>query len=76
MPGYVDETEIDLILDYVKQTLTPSTPIVFLAFHGSFLRNDLPPTSFNHIRKALGLAKNKGFKKVLIGNEWLLGDYY
>ncbi len=76
VPGYVDEFEVEQILSYVKETLSESTPIVFLAFHGDFLMNDLPSTSINHAKKALKIAKDKGFERVFIGNQWLLGHYY
>ena len=75
VPGYVDEVEVRGIVEYIA-SIDPETPVIFLAFHPDHLLKDLPPTSISHARKAIEIAHEAGLKRVYIGNEWLLGDYY
>ena len=75
VPGYVTPGEVEKIASYLA-SLDPSTPMVLLAFHPDHLMKDLPPTSRDHALKALRAARRAGIRRVFLGNEWLLGDYY
>jgi len=75
VPGYVDAEEVRGIAEYVA-SIDDETPMVLLAFHPDHLMRDLPPTSRRHAEEAREAAKKAGIKRVFIGNEWLLGDYY
>jgi|UniRef100_A0A7J2U6M7 pyruvate formate lyase activating enzyme len=75
VPGYVDEEEVYSIAEYIA-FIDSNTPIVLLAFHPNHLLRDLPPTSKSHAKKSVEAAHKAGLRRVFIGNEWLLGDYY
>ena len=75
VPGYVDEYEVRMIARYLS-SLDRNIPYTLLAFHPDYLLHDLPPTSTRHAKEALKAAREEGLKRVNIGNQWLLGDYY
>ncbi len=75
VPGYVTPEEVEKIAGYVAG-IDPGTPMVLLAFHPDHRMKDLPPTSKRHAVEALRAARRAGLKRVFLGNEWLLGDYY
>lgn len=75
VPGYIDEYEIDQMTRFIAE-LNPDIPYVFLAFHPDYELVDLPRTSYNHMKKAVEIAKKNGLRNVYIGNEWLLGYDY
>lgn len=75
VPGYVDENEVKGIAEYLA-SISQDIPFVLLAFHPDHLLADLPPTSRSHVKKAYEMALAAGLKRVFIGNEWLLSDYY
>ncbi|MEM4053622.1 MAG: radical SAM protein [Ignisphaera sp.] len=75
VPGYVDEIELSGMAEYIA-SVDRDIPVVLLAFHPDHLLRDLPPTSIDHAKKAVGIFKEYGVRKVFLGNEWLLGPYY
>ena len=75
VPGYVDEYEVRMIARYIS-SLSKDIPYTLLAFHPDYLLYDLPPTSIRHAKEAFKAVKDEGLRKVNIGNQWLLGDYY
>ncbi|MEM3980974.1 MAG: radical SAM protein [Ignisphaera sp.] len=75
VPGYVDETELQGMAEYIA-SIDKSIPVVLLAFYPNHLLRDLPPTSIHHAKKAFEIFRKYGVEKVFIGNEWLLGPYY
>jgi pyruvate formate lyase activating enzyme len=75
VPGYVDAEEVHHIAEYIA-TLDAETPLVLLAFHPTHLLQDLPPTSRRHAQEAIKAAREAGLRRVYVGNEWLLKDYY
>ena len=75
VPGYVDAEEVRKIAEYLA-SLDIDVPYVLLAFHPDHYLRDLPPTSRRHAEEALREARRAGLKRVFIGNEWLLGEYY
>jgi len=75
VPGYVDDEEVYGIAEYIA-SVDSSTPVVLLAFYPNHLLRDLPPTSKSHAKKAIEAVHKAGLRRVFIGNEWLLGDYY
>jgi pyruvate formate lyase activating enzyme len=75
VPGYVDEEELRGMAGYIA-SIDRDIPIVLLAFHPDHLLRDLPPTSISHAEKAVKIFKDVGLKRIFIGNEWLLGQYY
>lgn len=76
VPGYVDEEEVRMIARFIA-SINPDAPYSLLAFHPSFLMNDLPNTSRKHVMDALKAAKEEGLTRIHIGNPWLLrkADY-
>jgi len=75
VPGYVDEEEVRQIARFIAD-IDPNIPYSLLAFHPEYLMIDLPPTSRRHALRCLEAAREEGLKNVIIGNIWLLGDYY
>ncbi|MEB3773394.1 MAG: radical SAM protein, partial [Desulfurococcales archaeon] len=75
VPGYVGPGEVYKVSRYIA-SLNRETPLVLLAFHPQYLMQDLPPTSIDHMKKAIEQAERAGIKEVYIGNEWLLKDTY
>jgi pyruvate formate lyase activating enzyme len=75
VPGYVDAEEVYHIAEYIA-SIDEETPLVLLAFYPTHLLRDLPPTSRRHAQQAFEAARKAGLKRVFIGNEWLLGEYY
>ncbi len=76
VPGYVDVEEVREIARFLAR-LNPNIPYSLLAFHPDFLMDDLPPTSWEHMRQCYEAAKEAGLTKIHIGNRHLLwrGDY-
>lgn len=76
VPGYVDATEVCGIANFIAR-LSPNIPYSLLAFYPNFLMNDLPPTSWSHMRRCYDAAKEAGLTTIHIGNRHLLwqGDY-
>ena len=64
-----------MIARYIS-SLSKDIPYTLLAFHPDYLLYDLPPTSIRHAKEAFKAVKDEGLRKVNIGNQWLLGDYY
>ncbi len=75
VPGYVDEEELALMAEFIA-SLDAEVPWVLLAFYPSFYLRDLPTTSRRHARRAVEIAKERGLKRVYLGNIHLLGDDY
>ncbi len=75
VPGYVGPGEVYRIASYLA-TLDPVPPLVLLAFHPDHLMPDLPPTSRDHVERAVEAARRAGLREVYVGNEWLVGDAY
>ncbi len=75
VPGYVDEYEVREIARFLA-SFDRDTPYTLLAFHPDYMLSDLPPTSRRHAKKALNAAREEGLRRINIGNQWLLGDYY
>lgn len=75
VPGYIDEYEVDQMTKYIAN-IDSETPYVFLGFHPDYMLIDLPTTSWNHVEKAVKIAKENGLKNVHIGNVFLLGHSY
>ena len=75
VPGYVTSSEVERIARYLAE-IDSSIPLVLLAFHPEHRLSDLPPTSRVHALNAYRSARRAGLKRVFIGNEWLLGEYY
>lgn len=71
VPGYVDEEEVRMIAKFIA-SVNPDAPYSLLAFHPSFLMNDLPRTSRRHALEAEKIAREEGLTRVHIGNPWLL----
>lgn len=71
IPGYIDETEIDLIAGFLAE-LDETIPYSLLAFHPSSFLSDLPVTSPKQAEKCYNAAKGH-LKNVHIGNRHLLG---
>lgn len=76
VPGYVDVEEVRKIARFIAH-LSPNIPYSLLAFHPDFLMDDLPTTSWEHMRRCYEAAKEVGLTTVHIGNRHLLwqGDY-
>lgn len=76
VPGYVDVEEVRQIARFIAR-LSPDIPYSLLGFHPAFLMDDLPTTSWEHMRRCYETAKEAGLKIVHIGNPHLLwrGDY-
>jgi pyruvate formate lyase activating enzyme len=75
VPGYVDEVEVRELASFLAR-LDPGIPYSLLAFHPMFFLTDLPPTSRSHALACLEAARRAGLRRVNLGNEHLLGDYY
>jgi len=75
VPGYVDAEEVRHIAEYVA-SVDAETPLVLLAFYPTHLLQDLPPTSKRHAQEAIKVAREAGLRRVYVGNEWFLKDYY
>lgn len=75
VPGYIDEYEVEQISKYIA-SLDPETPYVLLGFHPDYLLIDLPTTSWNHVEKAVKIARENGLVNVHMGNVFLLGYSY
>ena len=63
------------IAEYVA-SVDAETPLVLLAFYPTHLLQDLPPTSRRHAQEAIRVAREAGLRRVYVGNEWFLKDYY
>jgi pyruvate formate lyase activating enzyme len=76
VPGYVDVDEVRKIARFIYR-LSPNIPYSLLAFHPDFLMDDLPTTSWEHMRRCYEAAREEGLTTVHIGNRHLLwmGDY-
>lgn len=75
VPGYLDDYEIEQITKYLA-SLDPNTPYVLLGFHPDYMLIDLPTTSWNHVERAIKIAKENGLKKVYVGNVFILSYSY
>ena len=51
-------------------------PYTLLGFYPQFYMHDLPPTSREHARRCLEVARKEGLKRVRVGNAHLLGNDY
>jgi len=75
VPGYIDEEEIRKIARFIA-SLNPRIPYTLLGFYPQFYMHDLPPTSREHARRCLEVARKEGLKRVRVGNTHLLGNDY
>ncbi len=75
VPGYVTPSEVYGIAGYLA-SMDPQPPLVLLAFYPAHRMRDLPPTSRDHMEKAVRAAREAGIREVYIGNEWLLSNAY
>ena len=73
VPGYVDEEEVSNIAAFIA-ALDPDIPYALLAFYPHFMMTDLLTTSRAHAERCLEAAKDRGLKRVRIGNLHLLRD--
>jgi len=71
VPSYVDEQQVKAIASFIAQ-LDPNIPYALLGFHGDFLMEDMPPTSWQQAERCLAAAKAAGLKRVRIGNVHIL----
>ncbi|MGC9060735.1 MAG: AmmeMemoRadiSam system radical SAM enzyme [Thermoplasmata archaeon] len=71
IPSYNDsENEINMFVEWAKETLSPSVPLHFTRFHPDYKLKNVPPTPLSTLKMAEKIAKNKGIHNVYIGNVW------
>ncbi len=69
IPGQNDsDAELAALCDWVAETLGPTTPLHFTAFHPDFKLTDLPPTPPETLFRARELALARGLQHVYTGN--------
>ncbi len=71
VPGYVDEFQVSRIAEFLAE-LNPSIPYSLLAFHPSYMMNDLPVTSKKQAERCIRAARESGLERIHLGNPWLL----
>lgn len=62
------EEQIDMMIDFIKNTLGVNTPWHILAFHPNYKRLELPLTSKQTLLTIYEKAKQKGLRYVYMGN--------
>ena len=69
IPGYNDtETEIKKFSEWIRDNLTPDTPVHFSRFHPDFEMMNVPITPVDTMFKCREISKECGLEYVYIGN--------
>jgi pyruvate formate lyase activating enzyme len=69
IPGQNDSNqEIEKLARWFRETLGPSVPLHFSAFHPDFKMMDVPPTPVATLRRARQIARDHGLHYVYTGN--------
>lgn len=71
VPGYVEEDQVRKISAFIAR-LDETIPYNLLAFYPHFMMDDMPLTTRELAENCLKIARDKGLKKVRIGNVHLL----
>jgi pyruvate formate lyase activating enzyme len=69
IPGYNDSPEqVRKLVEWVKKSLGPDTPIHFSRFHPQHRLTDVKPTPVKTLERAHNIARKAGMKWVYVGN--------
>lgn len=71
IPHYIDEKEVYNIAKFIA-SVSENIPYSLLAFHPTFMMNDLPITTWELAKKCYKAAEKAGLKRVHLGNIHLL----
>jgi len=67
VPGYIDPEEVGAIAKFII-SLNRDIPYSLLAFHPSYLMDDLPPTSLQQAQECYETAVKAGLSRIKLGN--------
>ena len=62
------DKDIKALCKWIKENLGPEVPLHFSRFFPQYRMKNLPPTSFETLKKARSIAKDTGIQYVYIGN--------